>query len=69
MFLKIFLTVLFAVLLVFALIRYSHSTKEAQQLSKDYVETGLRLEKDSRDMVKQSKDMVKKREKMAYDEQ
>ena len=69
MFLKIFITVLFAILLVFALIRYSQKTKEAQQLSKDYVETGLRLNKESRDMVKESKELVKEREKIVYDEQ
>ncbi len=68
MFLKIFLTILFAMLLVFALIRYSKSTKEAQELSREYVKTGIRLNKESRNMVKESKDLVKQREDIVYDE-
>lgn len=69
MFLKIFLTVLFAILLVFAVIRYSQSTKEAQELSRDYVKTGIRVNRQSRDMIKDSQSLVREREKIAYDEE
>ena len=69
MFLKIFLTVLLGILLVFAVIRYSRSTKEAQELTHDYIKTGIKLNKESRDMVKESKELVKEREKIVYDQE
>jgi hypothetical protein len=70
MFLKIVLSVLFLLLITFFAIRYSKSTKEAAELTHDYIERGIRLNKESRDMIKHSKDLVKEREKMAdFDDQ
>jgi len=65
MHLKIFLAVLFLLLVAYYTIIYSKETKEAAQLTGTYIKTGIRATKHSREMIKGSKEMMKEREKMA----
>ncbi len=70
MHLKIFLSVLFILLVGYLAIRYSQSTNEAAQLTGTYIKTGIRATKHSREMIKGSKEMMKEREKVAdFDDQ
>ena len=65
MHLKIFLSVLFLLLLAYFAIIYSKSTNEAAQLTGTCIKTGIRATIHSREMIKGSKEMMKEREKMA----
>ncbi len=65
MHLKIFLSVLFLLLVAYFTIVYNKSTKEAADLTRVYVKTGIRATKHSREMIKGSHEMMKEREKVA----
>lgn len=70
MHLKIFLSVLFILLMGYLAIRYSESTQEAAQTTSTYMKIGIKATKDSRDMIDGSKEMMKEREKVGdFDEQ
>ncbi len=70
MHLKIFLSVLFILLVAYYTIIYSKSTQESAQLTGTYIKTGIRATKHSREMIKGSKEMMKEREKLAdFDDQ
>lgn len=70
MHLKIFLSVLFLLLVAYFALVYSESTNEAAQLTGTYIKTGIRATKHSREMIKGSKEMMKEREKVAdFDDQ
>ncbi len=65
MHLKIFLSVLFLLLVAYFALIYSESTQEAAQLTGKYIKTGIRTTKHSREMIKGSHEMMKEREKVA----